>query len=168
MHRICIWQQHTYQGVTTLMICSQTFLLVAHNLGLALRTSHNPLNGILQLRHKDGLLVATSCQQSSLVNQVAQICTSKARCSPCQHLQIHILVHWLTLDMYLQNGQSTLYIRTIYHNLAVKTTWTQQSWIKNIRTVGSSNNDNTLIGCKAVHLNQHLVQSLLTLIMSAA
>ena len=69
--------------------------------------------------------------------------------------------------MYLQNGQSTLYIRTIYHNLAVKTTWTQQSWIKNIRTVGSSNNDNTLIGCKAVHLNQHLVQSLLALIMSA-
>ena len=53
-------------------------------------------------------------------------------------------------------------------DLAVKTTRAQQRRIQNIGAVGRSNHNHAHIGFKAVHLDQHLVQGLLTLIVTTA
>ena len=47
-------------------------------------------------------------------------------------------------------------------NLTVKTTRTQQSFIQYVRTVCRRDNNDTFIAFKAVHLDEELVQSLLT------
>ena len=70
--------------------------------------------------------------------------------------------------MNLQNSLTALNIWLVHHNLAVKTAWTQQGRVQNIRTIGSRNNDNALVGSEAIHLNQHLVKGLLTLIVATA
>ena len=50
----------------------------------------------------------------------------------------------------------------------VKTAGPQQCRVEHIRPVGSSNQDNAVVGLKPVHLDKQLVECLLALVMSAA
>ncbi|MNV15432.1 hypothetical protein D3C71_1061590 [compost metagenome] len=70
--------------------------------------------------------------------------------------------------MDFQNLFTTANIRQTNHNLAVETAWTQQCRVKYVRTVSRSNNDDTFVTFKAIHLNQHLVQSLFAFIVTTA
>ena len=51
--------------------------------------------------------------------------------------------------------------------LTVKTSGTQQRAVQHIRTVGGSQDDDTRIGTKSVHLGQQLVERTLTLVITA-
>ena len=55
--------------------------------------------------------------------------------------------------------------RNIY--LPVKTAGTQQCLVENVWTVGGGHHDHTQIGFESVHFNQHLVEGLLALVVSA-
>jgi hypothetical protein len=55
-----------------------------------------------------------------------------------------------------------------HHDLAVETAGTQQRRVQHVRTVGGGDQDHPLIGFKAVHLDQQLVQRLLALVIAAA
>ncbi len=68
--------------------------------------------------------------------------------------------------MHFQNLFTTANIRQTDHNLAVETAWTQQRRVKYVRTVSCRDNDDTFVTFEAVHLNQHLVQRLLTFIVT--
>lgn len=70
--------------------------------------------------------------------------------------------------MHLQNLLTTANIRQAYHHLTVKTAVTQQRRVKDVRTVSCGDNDDTFVTFEAVHLNQHLVQRLLTFIVTTA
>ena len=60
------------------------------------------------------------------------------------------------------------HIRTANGDLTVKTAWTQERWVENIRAVRGSEDDDPFVGVEAVHLNEELVQCLLTFIVTAA
>ena len=51
--------------------------------------------------------------------------------------------------------------------MTVESTRAQERWVENVRTVGRSKNDNSFCGLKSVHLREHLVESLFTLIVTA-
>src|SRR5258708_29706644 len=53
-------------------------------------------------------------------------------------------------------------------HLAVETAGAQQRRIQDVGTVGCSHDDNAEVGLEAVHLDQHLVQGLFTLIVATA
>ena len=69
--------------------------------------------------------------------------------------------------MDLQNFLTSLGIRNTYINLTVKTPRAQQCRIQNIRSVGSSQNDNALCPAKTVHFNQQLVECLFPFVLTA-
>src|SRR5690606_23448293 len=52
--------------------------------------------------------------------------------------------------------------------LAIKTTGTQQGFIKHVGTVGGGDNNDAIIAFKTVHFYQQLVERLLALIMATA
>ncbi|OAH64144.1 hypothetical protein AYJ66_17275 [Dietzia cinnamea] len=70
--------------------------------------------------------------------------------------------------MYLQYSFTACNIRTVYCDLAVKTSWTQQCWVKDIRSVRCGNDDDPLVGTESIHFYKQLVKRLFTLIMSSA
>ena len=70
--------------------------------------------------------------------------------------------------MHLQNFFTATHIRTVYGNLTVKTTRTQQCWVQNVRTVGCCDDNNAFVAVEAVHFYQQLVQCLFAFIMTAA
>ena len=82
--------------------------------------------------------------------------------------QVNIWINRFTFDMNFQDRFTTAHIWTIQHNTAVKAAGAEQGWIKNIRAVGSSHDDDIGIGIKTIHLDQHLVQCLFTFVMTSA
>ena len=70
--------------------------------------------------------------------------------------------------MDFEDSLSALDIRQADINLPVKPAGTQQSIIQNIGTVGSCHDDDAFVIAETVHLHKELIESLLTLIMSAA
>ena len=70
--------------------------------------------------------------------------------------------------MYLQDIHPSFKIRSVNDHTSVKTSRTEKSRIKNLRSVCRSKNQKSLGCIKAIHLRKQLVQCLLTLIISAA
>ena len=53
-------------------------------------------------------------------------------------------------------------------HLAVEAARTQQCGVQNVGAVGGSHHDDAHVGLEAVHLDQHLVERLLALVIAAA
>ena len=119
-----------------------------------LRTSHNLHNSFVQILHTQSRSVATSRQNSSLIEQIAQICTGETCSRTGNDLQIHRIIQVFTLGMDTENLLTTLDIGLTHVDLSVKSTGTEQSRIQNIGTVGSCQNDYALGFAKAIHLYQ--------------
>ena len=70
--------------------------------------------------------------------------------------------------MYFKNFFSCLYVGQVNNYLSVKSAGTQQRAVKNVGSVRRRHDDDALVFLKAVHLNQQLVQGLLSFVVSAA
>ena len=60
------------------------------------------------------------------------------------------------------------YVRGIDDNPSVEPAGSQQGGVKYVGSVGSRDQDNSLIGVKAIHLHQELVQGLLPFVMTSS
>ena len=155
-------------GVACLMVGSQAALLIGDNMALFLRAHHDLDRGFLDFLLGDGLLALTGGQQRSLVDEVFQISAGETSGGAGNRLEAHIGAEGFVLGMDAENLLTALHIGQADIDLTVKTAGTQQRLIQNIRAVGGGHYDDTIVGIKAVHLNQQLVQGLLTLIVAAA
>ena len=70
--------------------------------------------------------------------------------------------------MDLEDLLTALDIRQAHVDLTVKAARTQQSLIQNVGAVGGRHDDDAVVGLKAVHFHQQLVQGLLAFIVAAA
>ena len=70
--------------------------------------------------------------------------------------------------MHFENLLASLNIRVGDNDLPVKTSWAQQSWVKNIGPVSGRHKDHPFVGLKAIHLNQQLVERLFALVIATA
>ena len=70
--------------------------------------------------------------------------------------------------MYLEDLLTTTHVWQRNDHLAVETAGTQQGRVQHVRTVGGGDDDYALIALKTVHLDQQLIQGLLTFIVTAA
>src|SRR6266700_8052887 len=68
--------------------------------------------------------------------------------------------------MNLENGQATIPVETLDCHLPIEAPRAQERLIQSIGPIGSSDDDNKLACIKAIHLNQYLVQGLLTRVVA--
>ena len=154
MYWIGVFKQVANKSMTRFVVSNSSTCLLIQNPTLAFRTSNNSLHGILNFLVRNNTLVATSRQNSRFVKQVRQVSTRKTRSQLSQAYQVNIVAQWLVCRMNVQNLFTTLNIRNINHDLTVKTTRTQQRWVQNVSTVGSSNQYNRIVCFEAVHFYQ--------------
>jgi len=67
-----------------------------------------------------------------------------------------------------QNLLAADHVGIRHHDLTVETAGTQQRRIEHVGPVGGGDQDDAFVGFKAVHLDQQLVERLLTLVVTAA
>ena len=70
--------------------------------------------------------------------------------------------------MNLKDFLTSAHIGTRNDDLSVETSGTKDGGIEDVHTVGRSHNYDTLIGLETVHLDEHLVECLLTLVVATA
>ena len=158
----------TCHCVTGLVVGGELFLLRGDHAALLLGASHHLHGGFLDILHGDGLAVAAGCQQRGLVDKVLKVCTGKTGGALGNDLQGNIRCKGLVAGVHLQDLFAALDVRQTHIDLTVKAAGTQQRLIQNVGTVGGGHDDDTIVGFKAVHLHQQLVQGLFAFIVTAA
>src|SRR5579875_2041892 len=168
VQRVRMLAEGRYEGVAGLVVGGDLQLIRAAEHALALGTHQNLVLGDLEVVHVDRFAVEARGGKGSLVYHVGEIGTGEARCATCQHVEVDVLSHW---DLFCVNAEdyfAAADVRAVHDDAAVEAAGTEQGRIEHIGAVGGGDQDNAVVGLKAVHLDQELVEGLLALVVSAA
>src|SRR6266508_2020891 len=69
--------------------------------------------------------------------------------------------------MHLQDGDTSLVIGRVDHDLSIEPPWSQERRIEHVRPVRGRQHHDTFAARKAVHLGQDLIERLLTLVVTS-
>ena len=119
--------------------------------------------------HLDDAPVAARGEQRRLVDEVGQVGAGEARRAARDDVGVDVLADIGTLRMWtLQDLLAAADVGQRDVDLAVEAARTQQRRVEDVGTVGGGHHDHAEVGLEAVHLDQHLVQRLLALVVAAA
>ena len=168
VQRVCVIEQPGDECVSSFMIGGDFLFFGADNHGASFCAHHYFVFCLLQ-QFKVNFFSACPCgHQCGFINKVFKICSGKSRGPTGKHIQVHLGGHFGFFCVYLKYFLSSTDIRDGDNNLTVKTSRPEQGRVKDIWSVGGRHDDDTVIGFKTIHLNQELVQSLFSLIMTSA
>ena len=154
--------------MTSLVIGNDAFFFIADQARLALRAHDDPFDGFFQFRLADRFFVAASRQDGAFIDQVFQIGAHETGCAARNGAEVHVWLKGLAARVHLQDGFAPAHIGTVKRDAAVETSGAQQSRVEDIRPVGGGHYDHVGIRIEAVHLDQHLIESLFALIVRTA
>ena len=157
-----------HHGVARLVVGGEPPLLLRHHPAALLRAGDDLDHAALQVLLGDELPVPPGGVQGRLVDQVLQIRPGKAVGGPGHLPQIHILRQGLVADIDVQDLLPALDVRVAHIHLPVKPAGPQQGRVQDVPAVGGGQHHHALVGGKAVHLHQQLVEGLLPLVVAAA
>ena len=80
---------------------------------------------------------------------------------------LHVIRQWDLPSMDLENSLAASNIGERHHDLPVKAARPEQRRVEDVRTVAGGNQNNAIVGLKAVHFHQKLVQRLFPFIMTS-
>ncbi|CAM3884808.1 hypothetical protein MYFR107205_29655 [Mycolicibacterium frederiksbergense] len=166
--RLDIGHRPGRQGVAALVVGGDLLLVLADDAALAARTTDDPVDGLFQRRAGDDGAVLAGGQQRPLVDDVGQIGTGHPDGALGQALQIGVAGDGLARRVHLENCAPAGQVRVGHRDLAVEPAGTQQGRIQDVGAVGRGDQDDALPLTETVHLDQQLVQRLLTLVVAAA
>ncbi len=168
VRRVGVRQHVADESVASLVIGDYLALFLADNAALALRSGDHAVDGFVELGHLDLLLAAASGEDRAFVDQVCEVGAREARSLLGQNLQTDIAVQRLALRVDLKNRLAAADVRLVEHDLAVEAAGPQEGRVEDVGPVGGGDDDDVRAGVEAVHLNENLVERLLSLIVAAA
>src|SRR6266568_1224700 len=111
-----------------------------------------------------GNQIATCCQQSGFIDEIGDVSANHPRGGTGDVNQVHVFCQWDVVRVNLENGQATIPVGTLDCHTSIEAAGAQERFVQSIWAIGCCNDNNGLARLKAVHLNQQLVQGLLTLV----
>ncbi|OPY05950.1 MAG: hypothetical protein A4E61_00125 [Syntrophorhabdus sp. PtaB.Bin184] len=156
------------EGVSGFVIGRQPSFLKGDYHAAPLDPHEDLVLGVLEVVHFDGLFVPPRRNEGGLVDEVGEIGSGEPRCSPRDDGKIDVLVNKGFARVDLEDLLPALHVGSGYDDLPVKTAGTKQGRIEDIWSVGGGHDDDALVGLKAVHLDEKLVQCLLALVVASA
>src|SRR4051812_43327522 len=113
-------------------------------------------------------MVATDGEQRRFIHEIREVGAGHAGRSARAGRDVDIIGDGLVAQVDLEDAFAALEVRRIHDDLPVETTRTQQRRIEDVRAVRGGDENYAVIGLEAVHLDEQLVERLLTLIVAAA
>ena len=141
-------------------------LFFRHHHAFALGAHQDFVFGFFKVLHFNRTRIAARCHQCGFIAQVCQVCTRHARRAARNHHRANVLPQRNLAHVHIQNLLTTANVGQRDINLTVKTPWSEQRCVQDVRTVRSSHHDDAHVGFEAVHLHQHLIECLLTLVIT--
>ena len=156
-----------HQSMADLMVGNDLFFFFRQDRVLLLISGDNDFDGFFQIGLGHELTSVTDRAEGCFVDHVGKLGTGSTDSHTGDRTEINIVSHTNFAGMYFQNIDTSLQIGQLDRDAAVKTAGTQKGRVQRIGTVGGSQDDNTFVGVKAIHLSQQLVQCLLPLVVAA-
>ena len=157
-----------HHRMASLVIGRQRLFLFGHDHRATLSAHHHLVLGGFEILHGDEATANARSHKSRFVDQVGQIRARETGGAAGDNPQIHIRAQRHFGGVHAEDFFAALHIGIGHLHLTVKAARTQQGRVQHVGAVGCRNDDDALIGLKAVHFNQQLVERLLALIMTAA
>ncbi|CAM3128500.1 hypothetical protein MYSI104531_19690 [Mycobacterium simiae] len=168
VHRVDVGHRPRRQGVPALVVGGDLLLLLADDPALAAWTADHPVHRLLQGGPGDHGAVLTSGQQRRLVDHVGQIGAGHADGPLGQPVEVGVGGDRLALRVHGQHGATARQVGVGHRDLTVEATGPQQRWVQDVGPVGRGDQDDAGTVAEAVHLDEQLVERLLTLVVTAA
>ena len=166
VHRVALGQQLADERVTGFVVGGVAALFFGHDHALALGAHENFVFGFFKVLHFHHAGIAACGHQGGLVAQVGQVGTAHAGGATGNHCRVHILAQRHFAHVHVQNLFAATDVWQRYVHLAVKPARAQQGGVQDVGAVGGGHHNHAQVGLKTVHLNQHLVQGLFTLVIA--
>ncbi len=168
VHRVGLRQQLRDHRVARLVIGGCALRFLADHGRLALRTHEDLVLRVLEVLHLDDALATTCGEQRGLVHEVREIGAREARRAACDDCRVDVVRDRHLAQVHAHDLLAAADIRQADIDLAVETARTQQRLVEHVGTVGGGDHDHAGIRLETVHLDEHLVQRLLALVVAAA
>mmetsp|Transcript_2572 Transcript_2572/g.4000 ORF Transcript_2572/g.4000 Transcript_2572/m.4000 type:complete len:321 (-) Transcript_2572:551-1513(-) len=148
------------QLLTLCQLTSGTSLLLESNL--------DAIHGRVNFFPSHSRLILPGSGDGCFIHQVFQLCTTETRSSSGNCFKINVGLNRLATSVHAQDSGTALEIGKIDCDLTIEASRTEKCVIKNIKPVRGSNGDNTRIAIETIHLDQNLIQCLLTFIVTSS
>ncbi len=161
-------QQVPDDRVTELVVGGHEPLLLGHHPALLLGAGDHPHDPLLELEHRDLALARARGEQSRLVDQVGEVGAGEPRRLPGERVEVDVLGERLAPRVDLEDVLAALAVWPVDDDLAVEAAGPEQRRVEDVRAVGGGDQDDVVLHLEAVHLDEQLVQRLLSLVVAAA
>ncbi len=166
--RVRVRERPPHERMAGLVVRDDALLLRRDDAALALGTGDDPVHRLVELLHRDALLVGARRQNRRLVHQVREVGAGEARRLLRQRQQVDVLVQRLPLGVHLENRLPPAHVGPVQHDLTVEAARAQERGVEDVGAVRRRDDDDVCVGVEAVHLDEDLVQGLLALVVAAA
>ena len=167
VHRVALRQQFADQRVAALVVGRVAALFLGHDHALALGAHQDLVLGLLEVLHLDHAGVAARGHQRGLVAQVGQVGAAHAGRAAGDDAGADVLADRDLAHVHVQDLLAAADVGQRDVDLTVEAARAQQRGVQDVGAVGGRDHDHAQVGLEAVHLDQHLVQRLLALVVAA-
>ena len=161
-------QHVAHERVAALVVGDRELLLLAHHPALALRTGQHAVDGGFELGVADALEVTAGGEERRLVHEVGEVGAGEPGRATGQHVEADVGLERLALGVHLEDRLAALEVGAVDDDLAVEATGPQEGGVEDVGAVRRRDEDHAAAGVEAVHLDEHLVERLLALVVTAA
>ncbi len=157
-----------HERVAGFMVGGHLFVACADDPRFAGRTGYHAVDGLCEVLVEHGGAVVARGEDGGLVDEVRQIGPAEAGRLLGDTLDVDGLVDGLAFHVDLEDGLASAHVRVVEGYPTVEAARPEEGGVEDVGAVGGGEDDDVDAGVEAVHLDEYLVQSLLTLVVSAA
>ena len=168
VHGIGVRQHVTDERVAALVVGDDQLLLLGHHAGLALGAGDHTIDRLLELGHPDVLLVVPRREQRGLVHEIGEVGAGESRRAPGENAEVDRSGERLVLGVDGEDLLASLEVGAVDDDLAVEAARAQERGVEDVGTVGGGDEDHAGLDVEAVHLDEQLIEGLLSLVVSTA
>src|SRR5688500_3295542 len=166
VHRVRRVDPLRHERVPRFVIRDDLALLRIDQTVLLFEPRNDPIRRGFNVLHLHLVLIVPRCQQCGLVQEIGEVGTHEAGRPPCNHREVDVGRENDLLCVNLEDRFAAFHVRAVHYDLAVEAAGPQQGGIQDFRTIGRRHDDHGFARIEAIHLDQKLIQRLLTLVMS--
>ena len=157
------------QRVAGLVVGDRELLLLAHHPALALRA--RPCTRSMAASSSAWPIscrLRRAASSAASFMRLARSAPVKPGRAPGEHVEADVRLERLALGVHLEDRLAALEVGAVDDDLAVEAARAQQGGVEDVGPVGGGDEDHAGAGVEAVHLDEHLVERLLPLVVPAA
>ena len=168
LHRLRVFLEGIHKCMAYFMVGNNAAFLCGKNTILLLLAYKHHLHCLQQILLGNSASSLLHGKNGAFIDHIGKIRAHGAGGCQGNGIEIYGIVQMYILCVHLQDLHSSLQVRPVHNDTPVKTPRTKKGRIQYLGTVGSRQDQKTTFGIEAIHLCKKLVQSLLSLVISAA